>query len=98
MIVVRLPQANIEAKNPAISISCFVENRCGMQMGSSFIKNGCVYSSTFLSKNFFNCCTAAPDCFLSIILPAPEISLFNLVSCIWFLYNPQSLAQVLAGG
>jgi hypothetical protein len=39
-IVVRFPHEKIAAKNPAISISCFFENRCGIEMGSSKIKEG----------------------------------------------------------
>src|SRR5690606_26084533 len=39
------------AKNPAISISCFFVNRCGIQIGSSFMKPACSYWAAFLSKN-----------------------------------------------
>ena len=40
MIVVRLPHAKMDAKKPAISMSCFFVKRCGMQTGSAVIKDG----------------------------------------------------------
>lgn len=54
MMVVLLPQANMEAKNPAISISCFLEKSWGTQMGSSLMKAGLLYRSAFSSKKAFN--------------------------------------------
>lgn len=62
MIVLRLPQEKIAAKNPAISISCFFLKRCGMEIGSSLMKDGRLYSAAFLSKNSFRAvlvCTGA---------------------------------------
>ena len=50
MMPVRVPQASIAAKKPAISISCFCENRWGMEMGSSFIKEGWLYCAAFALK------------------------------------------------
>jgi len=40
MMVVRLPQAKMEAKKPAISMSAFFLKRWGMQMGSGAMKAG----------------------------------------------------------
>ena len=39
------------AKKAAISMSCFLVNKCGMLIGSFVIKPGLLYSSTLLSKN-----------------------------------------------
>jgi hypothetical protein len=43
MIVVRIPHAKTEANKPDISISCLFEKECGMQIGSSLIKDGLLY-------------------------------------------------------
>jgi hypothetical protein len=40
MMVVLMPHANIAAKNPAISMSCFFWKRCGMETGSEAINDG----------------------------------------------------------
>ncbi len=50
MIVVRLPQEKTAAKNPAISISCFILKRWGTEMGSVAIKEGWLNCSTFFSR------------------------------------------------
>src|SRR6478609_5614750 len=54
MIVARFPHAKMDAKNPLISISCFLLNRCGMHTGSLGINSGELYLSTSLSKYFFD--------------------------------------------
>lgn len=54
MMVVRFPHEKIAEKNPAISISCFLLNKCGILMGSFEIKEGRLYSLTFLSRNSFS--------------------------------------------
>ncbi len=54
MMMVRLPQANREAKKAAISMSCFRVKRCGTETGSLAINEGRLYSSTFLSKKSFS--------------------------------------------
>ena len=54
MIVFLCPQAKIAAKNAAISISCFLEKRCGMQIGSLLIKSGRLYCATFISRKSFS--------------------------------------------
>ena len=41
------------AKKAAISISCFLAKRCGIQIGSFAIKVGWLYNSTFLFKKSF---------------------------------------------
>ena len=46
-MVFRCPQARIAAKKPAISMSCFLSKRCGMEIGSNSIKLGWLYSATF---------------------------------------------------
>src|SRR5690554_2286750 len=38
-------------RNPAISISCFNEKRCGICIGSLSIKFGLLYRFTFSSRN-----------------------------------------------
>src|SRR5690606_25338915 len=50
IMVLRCPQANMAAKKPIISTSCFSVKRWGMTIGSCVIKVGWLYSSTFLSK------------------------------------------------
>ena len=54
IIIVRWPQANMEAKKPAISISCFFEKRCGMEIGSFAIKSTALYSCTLRFKKCNN--------------------------------------------
>jgi len=72
MIVFRIPQANVAAKNPAISMSCFLENKCGIQTGSSLIKSGLLNWITFLSRNFFR-----SDVFFSFKLLYEIITFYN---------------------
>ena len=40
MIVLRWPQASTDAQKPIISISCLIEKRCGILIGSNGIKSG----------------------------------------------------------
>src|SRR4051812_17002506 len=54
MMVVRLPQANMEAKKAAISISCFFLKRCATEIGSGSMKEGLLYSFTLASRNSFS--------------------------------------------
>ena len=54
IIVVRLPHEKIAANNPAISISCFLLNRCGTEMGSAGIKDGLLNTRTFFSRKFLS--------------------------------------------
>jgi hypothetical protein len=53
MMVLRLPQEKIAAKKPAISISCFFVKRCGMQMGSSLMKEEAVLKQNFKAASLF---------------------------------------------
>jgi len=39
------------AKKPDISLSCFLENECGITIGSASIKDGLLYSFHFLLRN-----------------------------------------------
>jgi hypothetical protein len=55
MMVVLLPQEKMAAKNPAISMSCFLVNEWGMQIGSDAINKGWLYSFTFLLRNILSC-------------------------------------------
>src|SRR5687767_8646584 len=52
--VVRIHQANTAAKKAAISISCCLVNRCGIETGSSLTKAGWLNSITLRSKNSFS--------------------------------------------
>src|SRR5690349_21652629 len=51
IIVVRLPQANIAAKRPAISMSWGLLKRWGTAIGSKGTKPGWLNSSVFASRN-----------------------------------------------
>src|ERR1700759_1956555 len=73
MMVVRLPQEKMAAKKPAISMSCFLLNRCGMLMGSLAIKDGRLYSSTFLSRNLRRSFAVSLDMFQTLAEVVDEI-------------------------
>ena len=50
IIIVRFPQAMVALRKPAISISSFCENKCGICTGSLSMKSSVLYCRTFSSR------------------------------------------------